>query len=312
MRSVAASVLRAVTSCPNGLHNFCSTDVPNHPTAAPSILDYQWDRVRECNWRAQFLTDISNGSIDPHTHYYGLVSDSGGQVANDKGFMRGCSDQPSTPDPSATGSGPAGNGWPGDPHASYADWYGGHELGHTFGRKHPGICKYETKDDPNYPFPDGTISDIQGSFVGLDFGDAGVDTNSGALITATPPPAGSTPVPRTVLPGPSTTEIMTYCAEPQWLSSYTFEEIRQRMIDEDSKISGKTEQQASSGVTRGVHVVASVDLTTMTGVIKYVFPITRIEPQPSAEQTAELVVRIIRDIASTWTCALLAREPIWF
>jgi len=58
--------------------------------------------------------DVSNGSVDPHTHYYGLVSDSGGQVANGKGFMRGCSDLPSTPDPSATGSGPAGSGWPGD------------------------------------------------------------------------------------------------------------------------------------------------------------------------------------------------------
>ena len=41
VRPCAASVLRAITSCPNDLRNFCSTDVPIHPTAAPSILDYQ-------------------------------------------------------------------------------------------------------------------------------------------------------------------------------------------------------------------------------------------------------------------------------
>jgi hypothetical protein len=46
--------------------------------------------------------DMSAGG-DHRTNYYGLVSDGGF-------FMRGCAAVPSTPDPSAVGSGPTGSG----------------------------------------------------------------------------------------------------------------------------------------------------------------------------------------------------------
>lgn len=80
--------------------------------------------------------EVSSG-VDPRTHYYGLVDDN---ASNN--FMRGKAFAiPGTPQPDTVASGPAGvpNGFAGDRDASYADWYGAHELGHTFGRFHPGF-----------------------------------------------------------------------------------------------------------------------------------------------------------------------------
>ena len=86
--------------------------------------------------------------------------------------MRGCAGVPSTPDPTAVGSGSNGHRDMGvDFDGSYGDWYGGHEIGHTFGRKHPGFCG-ETQDDlANYPFPNGQLSNADGNFGGFDVGD---------------------------------------------------------------------------------------------------------------------------------------------
>ena len=65
-----------------------------------------------------------------NTRYYGVVRDAGGL------FMRGCAQIGGR-----FGSGPAGPGtfgWDND--GAYTDWYGGHEIGHMYGRKHPGFC----------------------------------------------------------------------------------------------------------------------------------------------------------------------------
>ena len=155
--------------------------------------------------------DMSAGG-DPRTHYYGLVGDGGF-------WMRGCSAVPAgAPDPSAVGSGPAGTpygsfSW--DTDASYADWYGGHEIGHTFGRLHPGFCG-ETQDDlQHYPFPNGQLGGAANSFVGFDVGD---------------PLQG---LPMTALPGQTWHDIMTYCSY-EWLSPYTYRGILDRLIAEEA------------------------------------------------------------------------------
>lgn len=154
--------------------------------------------------------DMSAGA-DPRTHYYGMVSDGGF-------WMRGCAAVPATPDPSAVGSGPAGTpfgsfSW--DTDASYADWYGGHEIGHTFGRLHPGFCG-ETKDDlQHYPFPNGQLGGAVNSFVGFDVGD---------------PVQG---LPMTALPGQTWHDVMTYCSY-EWLSPYTYRGILDRLIAEEA------------------------------------------------------------------------------
>jgi hypothetical protein len=166
-------------------------------------------------------TEVSGGT-DARTHYYGLVSNGGG-------FMRGCSAVPASPDPTSVGSGPTGSpsgpgpvpvNVSGDTDASFGDWYGGHEIAHTFGRNHPGFCNGNSASDPSFPNPNGQLSDNNGTDTGLDTGDS---TN------------GITPI---VLPGAARFDIMTYCNQPQWLSAYAYEGIRARLNAENPSGSG--------------------------------------------------------------------------
>lgn len=166
---------------------------------------------------AQLATIRANdvaGGTDRRTHYYGLVFDGGG-------FMRGCASAIPTggPDPTALASGPTGpsSGW--DTDGSYGDWYTGHELGHTYGRLHPGSGCGKSSDDPNEPFPNGQISGADGAFVGLDVGD----------------PARS--IPLATLPGVTWKDVMTSCNN-QWVSHYTYTALRDRLTGENSLPAG--------------------------------------------------------------------------
>ncbi|WP_371592063.1 hypothetical protein [Streptomyces virginiae] len=157
--------------------------------------------------------DMSTGG-DQRTHYYGLVADSGF-------FMRGAAAGiPALPDPTTVASGPAGPadfGWDFD--GAYGDWYGAHELAHTLGRRHPGFCD-ETQDDLlNYPFKNGQLGDETHALVGFDVGDAALG------------------LPMQALPGEKWHDVMTYC-DFQWISSYTYEGIRRRLLAEDALVSG--------------------------------------------------------------------------
>jgi hypothetical protein len=158
--------------------------------------------------------EVSSG-VDPRTHYYGLVDDNGG-----KNFMRGESfPVPDTPHPDVVASGPAGvpNGYKGDSDASYADWYGAHELGHTFGRSHPGFPPPPEQDrsDQLFPFADGCISSPANEFAGLDIGD---------------PELGLRP---SALSGLLHHDIMTY-SDNQWISPYTYQGILAWLKQEDA------------------------------------------------------------------------------
>ncbi|MBV8914635.1 MAG: hypothetical protein JOZ05_16540, partial [Acetobacteraceae bacterium] len=224
-------------------------------------------------------SDISTGT-DARTHYYGLVSNSGG-------YMRGCSSgAPATPDPSTTASGPAGPtsgtaiepiNVAGDTDGSFADWYGGHELGHTFGRNHPGFCNGNSHDDPNFPYPNGQIG--QGNdtgYAGLDVGDS------------------SNGISRTVLWPSSSFDIMTYCNQPQWLSAYTYEAVRQRLLAENPgflTLQLRVGAQAQPGAGPMVHVAATLNLARGTGAIEFVTPVERGAPQVNTTNRAALVVR---------------------
>lgn len=166
--------------------------------------------------------DISGG-VDPRTHYYGIVSDN-----NLNNFMQGCaSGIPSSAEPATVASGPAGTndfGW--DPDGSYADWYTAHELGHTFGRKHPGFCRGNSKDDSSFPFPAGNLSDGD-KYVGWDFGDPAHGIKMQALN------------------GKDWHDVMTYC-DRQWVSRYTYLGIRQRLIAENDLPTGGSAVAAES------------------------------------------------------------------
>ena len=200
--------------------------------------------------------DMASGG-DQRTHYYGLVADGGG-------FMRGsASGIPGSPDPAAVASGPTGsNNWGWDNDGSYGDWYGGHELGHTFGRRHPGFCG-ESNDDSSYPFAAGQLADADGAFVGVDLGDGNL---------------GITP---SALPGTNWHDVMTYCVT-QWMSSYTYEGIRDRLVAEASAFAGPVPAGAGVGDPL-VHVAGVVNLTKGSAAIQYVTPLPGpavVSPEP--------------------------------
>lgn len=224
--------------------------------------------------------DMAAGG-DERTHYYGLVSDAGF-------FMRGCTAGiPSNPSPSTVASGPTGPAtWGWDADGSYGDWYGGHELGHTYGRRHPGFCGETQSDLENYPFDSGQLANSDASFAGFDVGD---------------PVNG---LPMAVLRGTQWHDVMTYC-NFQWLSAYTYLGIRRRLADEDSLDPGggagaggfggggrpderfphkaaresqlpqRAEPAAAAAREVVVSIVATVNLTKRTGRILYVNPLER-------------------------------------
>jgi hypothetical protein len=227
--------------------------------------------------------DISGG-MDKRTHYYGLVADAGG-------FMRGCANAiPSAPNPAAVASGPVGPddfGW--DKDGSYGDWYTGHELGHTFGRKHIGSGCGETSDDPQYPFPAGQLSGAGGDFVGFDVGDSALGLKMNAL------------------PGVEWHDVMSYCKN-QWISSYTYSAILKRLKAEAKLGAGPVpagdeaaadadaiaaadalEVKMESG--NFINVVATVNLTRGTGKIKYVNPVSSVLV-PEAGEESQVRIRV--------------------
>jgi hypothetical protein len=154
-----------------------------------------------------------NSGTDPRTHYYGLVDD-----ANGVHFMRGrASGIPRVPQPDTVASGPCGtpNGFGGDTDLSYGDWYGAHELGHTFGRFHPGFpIGAQDASDPTFPYENGQISGSDAKYVGYDTGDPELGLGL------------------QVLDGTIHHDVMTYGSR-QWVSAYTFEAIRRRLAEED-------------------------------------------------------------------------------
>lgn len=215
--------------------------------------------------------DVAGGT-DGRTHYYGLVSDGGF-------FMRGCAGVPSSPNPAAMGSGPTGpSSWGWDNDGSYGDWYGGHEIGHTFGRLHPGFCG-ETHDDPAYPYVAGQLADTADSFVGFDVG----DPTLGLGVVA--------------LPGTSWHDVMTYCPQ-EWLSAYTYDGIRARLAAEDllspgaSPGGGREDQRYASYMperdlgsqpNRLMRIIATLNLKAAEGRIVTLMPAS--SPTP-ADETA--------------------------
>ena len=158
-----------------------------------------------CSDVNQELRDLVASQQAQHvsTRYYGIVDDG-------DGFMRGCA-----PIGGHFGSGPAGTpgGW--DTDTTYADWYGGHELGHTYDRKHPGQCT-ETANDEAFPYdPDGLIGNAQFDFQGFDAGDSTLG------------------VPMALYDWRQRwADVMTYC-DNQWISDYTYKGILKDLCAED-------------------------------------------------------------------------------
>lgn len=220
--------------------------------------------------------DVAGGT-DARTHYYGLVSDGGF-------FMRGCAAGiPQTPQPGTVASGPTGSGtWGWDFDGSYGDWYTGHELGHTYGRRHPGFCGESQSDLDNYPFVNGQLANSNATFAGFDVGDP---ANGLGMVA---------------LPGTQWHDVMTYC-DFQWLCAYTYLGVRRRLAEEGALSAGPAPGPSSGFSTGGrpdarfphqtrslpsvveegrpstalVSVVATANLTRTAGKVRYVNPLER-------------------------------------
>lgn len=227
--------------------------------------------------------DVTTGT-DPRTHYLGLVHDNGGAF-----FMRGgSSGLPAVADPTVVASGPVGiptDGFAWDGDESYGDWYGAHELAHTFGRRHPGFpAGGQTREDAAFPHADGQISDGD-TYVGFDVGDS------------------SRRLPMRALPGQQWHDVMTYSPH-QWISGYTYQGILARLIDEetitmpsDSLDPPATTASAAAGAPgparidqpRVLNVVATVDLTAGTAEIVLINPLPAALPQTPRDPSAQRV-----------------------
>ena len=197
-----------------------TADVQITQSALPAVTDvpgYEDDPDTDADeHRDGFLCDDVNSRLGQfiqtipaqpaQTKYYGLVSDANGL------FMRGCSNIGGR-----TGSGPAGSGtfgWDND--GAYTDWYGGHEIGHLYDRKHPDPGCEDSDDDGSYPFIGGYIGDTFSENQGVDVGDASL----------------SPVAPLAVYDWTTWTDVMTYC-DNEWLSSYTYNGILKNLCNGD-------------------------------------------------------------------------------
>jgi hypothetical protein len=193
----------------------------DHPLTYPDACD----DVNEA------LEGLQGYDDDNVTRFYGVVSDRGG-------FMRGCSEEAPGRNASGPAGAPATSGFGWDNDSSYGDWYGGHEIGHMYGREHPGFCG-QSRDDDHYPFPNGMLSGTDLSDFGFDVGDAGNQ------------------LPRNIYPPDAWTDVMTYCSN-EWISRYTYEGILAEMRAEEKPLSLISKAQASPG--ESIRILGRIDL----------------------------------------------------
>ncbi|HEY3269128.1 MAG TPA: hypothetical protein VGM37_19630 [Armatimonadota bacterium] len=191
--------------------------------------------------------EVSSGSVDSHTHYYGMVDDAGG-------FMRGKADGI----PSWVASGPTGSGtfgWDGD--GSYGDWYGGHELGHTFGRFHARYCGAEECFDFIWTFcPDGYVPyPYAGGFLSSNvvYGNFGFDVGDPSLS-----------LPMAVFRPDVAHDVMTYC-DNEWVSDFTYEGILDRLRAENPSGGARAKRVV---VADALLVSAKMNLTQETAQLR--------------------------------------------
>ncbi|MCK1523384.1 MULTISPECIES: hypothetical protein [unclassified Bradyrhizobium] len=200
---------------------------------APSVFDTGTEACGEANAAITAIRklDVANGK-NALFHYYGVVYD-GSSLAN---FMRGCASIPADPDPSAVGSGPAGTAtsvlFPWDKGPSYAGWYAGHELGHTFGRHHPnsGCGDWDRTGDPQWPaqMPKNKLGTSDHPYVGFDRGDPSIQA------------------PISVLAWDVGADLMTYC-DSVWPSAHNYVEICNRTSAENKTFCPLSAQTSGAG-----------------------------------------------------------------
>ena len=193
--------------------------------SAGNLVSPSCDKVNAFLASKRLFDLASSPTLPPNGRYYGMVEDTAG-------FMRGCA----AGIPDHVASGPDGVPAPGDwdTDGSYGDWYGGHEVSHTWGRFHAEYCG-ATGGMP-YPYPDGRISPALSG----DSAIYGFDVETKDIY------------------GPDWKDVMTYCPL-QWISDFTYEGL----MDFYQSPAGAAERLASdSAPTDRLLVVGSIDAST--------------------------------------------------
>src|SRR5262249_21233210 len=151
---------------------------------------------------------------------------------------------------------------------------------------HPGFCNNNSHDDESFPNPNGQISDNFENFVGVDMG----DTTNG--------------IPQRVI-SPFAFDIMTYCNQPQWFSAYNYLAVMERLRAENNSPPLMQAQHLRNAPTppfesppneaavgEFISIVASVNLTRNTGMIRYIDHVTRVMvPAHQPNQIAAVQLR---------------------
>jgi len=145
-------------------------------------------------------------------HYYGMVTDTGC-------WMRGCAHD------SYIASGPTGSGtWGWDFDGSYGDWYGAHELGHTYGRSHTQGTQPPPCGTCGVPPCGGSCGCEGGSVFQYDDGRIGGPA-------ANPDRYFGWDVELRQVYDSDWTDLMTYC-DNEWVSDITYNGLRSRLQTE--------------------------------------------------------------------------------
>jgi hypothetical protein len=177
-------------------------------------------------YRIATMFGALNVGLNANAFYYGMISDGSGN------FPRGQAMYAKTSvGPSGTPCSPFGLGCGWDTDGSYADWYAGHEIGHSLGRAHPNpgsddpttdaveLCGH-SRSDPGFPYGNTSTASApigpgDGSMEGFDVGDP------------------SFSIDKAVLPSATWNDLMSYCSN-QWISDYTYAAMYTNMINNPS------------------------------------------------------------------------------
>ena len=180
---------------------------------------------------------INSWFYHKNIHLVGIVSD-------EYGFMRGCAW-------GGVASGPSGSGtWGWDFDGTYADWYGAHELAHTYNRPHtlgelPNGCG---EKDTVQQYTNGYISPISDLF------------ERKAMYGFDPYFLKVAPYHNPIL-GPVWHDVMTYC-DKQWVSDITYTGLRDYLKTLYTLPNGLVAHSAQTSITDRLAVFGSINMQT--------------------------------------------------
>jgi hypothetical protein len=170
-----------------------------------------------------------------------------------------------------------------------------HELGHTIGRFHAEFCG--AVGGAAYPFVDGQLSNADEAYVGIDVGDASLG------------------LPMRVMGGVDSHDVMSYC-DDQWLSSFTYGGVYDRLVAENALPAGAGGgPAAAAGLTgaggaepSGMRIIAALNITQTSGTITSVLPVNGGGEAPAGAAEPYNVTVRVRDADG----AIIDERPVAF